>query len=132
MQPLNRWFRLLFSLLGCLPIYIQLVNQQNAFFVMSIRPEAILSFFVYAQLACLMGFCKYRWQIPRALPSLLLGAGAIFFAYGCYFLKPSWYFAFGTTSAPVFIGLFGRALSQKTKFLTPVLGGVFCFLLLWL
>jgi len=132
MQPWNRWLRLLGSLLGSLPIYVQLVNQQNFFFVMSIRPEAILSFFVYAQLACLMGFCKYRWQRPRALPSMLLGAGAILFAYGCYLLKPSWYFACGTTSAPVLAGLFGQGLSRRTKFLTPVLGVAVSFLLLWL
>jgi hypothetical protein len=132
MQPLNRWGRIAFSVVGAVPIYIQLINQQNFFFVMSIRPEAVLTFFVYVQLACLMLYCKYRWQIPREIPSMLFGAAAIALAYGCYLLKPSWYFAFATTSAPVIVGIFGKALSRKPRFLTPVLGVAVAGLFLWL
>ena len=132
MQALNRWGRCAFAVLGALPIYVQLVNQQSYFFVISIRPEAVLTFFVYAQLACLMLYCKYRWQKPRVIPSMLFGAGAIVFAYACFLLKPSWYFAFGTTSAPVLVGLFGQALSRKARFLTPVLGVAAAGFLLWL
>jgi hypothetical protein len=130
--PWNRWGRFLFSLLGAVPIYVQLINQQNVFFAMSIRPEAILPFFVYAQLACLLGYCKYRWQTPRALPLVLLGGAAIVLAYGCFLLKPSWYFAFGTASLPVFLGLFGKALPRKVTVLAPAVGLLATALLLWL
>ena len=132
MLPFNRWVLFLLSLLGAVPIYVQLVNQQNIFFEMSIRPEAVLSCFVYAQLACLMGYCKYRWQTPRALPSLLLGAAAIVLAYACILLKPSWYLAAAATAVPVFLGLFGKSLPLQTRLLTPALGIVASLLILWL
>ena len=130
--PFNRWIRFLVSLVGALPIFVQLVNQQNILFEVSIRPEAVLPFFVYAQLACLVGYCKCRWQTPRSLPSLVLGAAAIALAYACVVLKPSWYLAGIATSIPVFAGFFGRALSLRTRLLTPTLGMVLSFLLLWL
>jgi hypothetical protein len=130
--PFNRWARFAVTLLGAVPIYFQVMNPQNIFFEASIRPEGILPLFAYAQLACLMGYCKYRWQAPRAVPSILLGAAAIFFAYACYLLKPSWYFAFGTTSAPVIAGLFGRALPWKVRLGIPALAVAAVFLGLWL
>ena len=130
--PLGRWVRFCISLAGALPIFVQLINPQTALFEVSIRPEAVLSFFVYAQLACLVGYCKYRWLTPRALPSVCLGSAAIVLAYACLVLKPSWYLACATTSLPVFAGLFGHALSLKVRFLTPALGIVISLLLLWL
>jgi len=132
MLPFNRWILFLVSAFGALPISIQLVNQQSILFAMSIRPEAVLPLFVYTQLACVVGYCKYRWQTPRALASLLLGAAAIVFAYACLLLKPSWYLATVVTSAPVFLGFFGRSLSLKTRLLTPVCGIVVSLLTLWL
>jgi hypothetical protein len=132
MLPLQRRSRFFASLAGALPILVQLINPQIIFFEMSIRPEGLLPFFVYAQLACLMGYFKFRWRTPKALPSMVLGAAAILLSYACFLLKPSWLFAFVITSAPVFAGLFGRALFLKTRLLTPVTGVVFSFLLLWL
>jgi len=129
--PFNRWVQFLVSLSGALPIFVQLVNQQNILFEVSIRPEAVLSFFVYAQLACLVGYCKYRWQSPRPLPSLCLGAAAIVLAYACLVLKPSWFLACATTSVPIFAGLFGHALTLRTRLLTPVVGMVLALLVLW-
>src|SRR5207248_1968714 len=83
-----------------LPIAIQLVNPENIFYEMSIRPEAVLPVCAYAQLAALIGYGKYRWQRPRSVPSLLLGAAALVLAYVCYLLKPSWYLATVITAAP--------------------------------
>ena len=130
--PLQRGARFLASLFGALPILVQLMNPQSMFFEMSIRPEAVLSFFVYAQFACLMGYYKYRWQKPGALASIVFGAAAIVLAYACLQLKPSWLFAFLLTSAPVFVGVFGRAPSITARLLAPALGIALSFLLLWL
>lgn len=124
MLPFNRRICFFLSLVGAWPIYFQLVNQQTIFFAMSLRPESVLPLFVYAQLACVMGYCKYRWQTPRADLSMLLGVAAIVLAYGCLVLKPSWYFATVTTSLPVAIGFFGRALPLWTRVSTPILGVV--------
>ena len=132
MLPFHRGILFVISALGALPIYVQLVNQQTIFFAMSIRPEAILPLFVYAQLTCVMVYCKYRWQTPRPLPSLAWGAAAIVLAYGCLLLKPSWYLAAATTSVPIVLGLFGNALSLKTRLFTPLLGIAAALLLLWL
>jgi len=132
MLPFRRGILFLVSAFGALPMYMQLVNQQNIFFAVSIRPEAILPFFVYAQLACVMGYSKYRWHTPQPSRSLLLGAAAIALAYAGLLLKPSWYFATITTSLPVFAGLFSRSFSWKTRLLTPAFGGLACFLILWL
>ncbi|EDY20562.1 hypothetical protein CfE428DRAFT_1759 [Chthoniobacter flavus Ellin428] len=122
--PFNRWVRFVLLLLGVWPIYVALVNQQTIFFAMSLRPESVLPLFVYAQLACVMGYCKYRWQTPRSNPAMLLGIAAIALAYGCLVLKPSWYFATITTSLPVAIGFFGRALPLRVRLWTPILGVV--------
>jgi hypothetical protein len=163
--PFNRWILFFLSLSGALPIFIQLMNQQNILFEMSIRPEALLSFFVYAQLACLMGYYICRWKTPKAhgnrrpesgfealrevpgavrtirkenyeptqaLLSIVLGAAAIVLSYACFLLKPSWLLAFVVTSAPVFVGLFGRTLPFRTRVLAPALGIVFSLLILWL
>jgi hypothetical protein len=147
--PLQRGARFLASLFGALPILVQLMNPQSMFFEMSIRPEAVLSFFVYAQFACLMGYYKYRWQkpyrdrrgetgdrkeapTPNALALIIFGAAAIVLAYACLQLKPSWLFAFLITSAPVFVGVFGRAPSITARLLAPALGIALSFLLLWL
>ncbi|MEA3165076.1 MAG: hypothetical protein QOE88_2894, partial [Verrucomicrobiota bacterium] len=130
--PFPRGTLFFISLVGVLPISIQLVNQENIFYEMSIRPEAILPVFVYAQLASLLGYGKFRWQSPRSLPSLLLGATALVLAYACYLLKPSWYLATVTTSAPILAGVFGRSLPLKTRLLTPALGAAASFLVLWL
>lgn len=130
--PVGRWGRFLLSLAGALPIYVQLVNQQNILYESSIRPESVLPFFVYAQLLCVVLYCRYRWQTPRPLTSLLLGVASILLAYVCLVLKPSWYFAFGTTSLPVFAGLFGQALSWLVRLLTPVLGLVAALGIIWL
>ncbi|MDR3403675.1 MAG: hypothetical protein P4L99_14345 [Chthoniobacter sp.] len=132
MLPFRRWILFLASILGAVPIYVQLVNQQTIFFELSIRPESVLPCFVYAQLACLMGYCKYRWQTPRAKPAVILGAAAILLAYACFLLKPSWYFGAATTSAPVLIGLFGRALSWRIRLAALALGLAAALLLLWL
>jgi uncharacterized membrane protein YhaH (DUF805 family) len=120
------------SLIGALPISIQLMNPQSILFEMAISPEAVLPFFVYAQFACLIGYYKYRWQTPRALPSMVLGAAAIVLSFACLLLKPSWLFSAAITAAPVFAGLFGSAQSIKTRLFTPVLGVVFSLLILWL
>lgn len=130
MLPFGRGLRWIFTLAGAWPIYVQLVNQQNIFFTWSIRPESVLPLFVYAQLACLLGYCKYRWQTPRPHLALLTGVFAIFFAYACFLLKPSWYLATAVTVAPVFLGLFGRALPLETRLTTPILGIVITGLLL--
>ncbi|MEP6669976.1 MAG: hypothetical protein ABJF10_12530 [Chthoniobacter sp.] len=122
MLPVQRWVRFVASCLGVVPIYVQLVNQESIFLEVSIRPEAVLPCFVYGQLACLMGYCKYRWQTPRALPTLLLGGAAIVLACGCALLKPSWYFSAAATVAPVFAGCFGHALSRRIRLVTPALG----------
>jgi hypothetical protein len=132
MLPFHRWILFGLSLLGAWPIYLQLVNQPNILFTFTIRPEAVLPVFVYAQLACLLGFCKYRWHPPWPLPSLLLGASALVLAYACLVLKPSWYLAFALTSAPVFLGILGGSVPLKTRIGTPILGCVLAVLFLWL
>jgi hypothetical protein len=130
--PVNRWIRLAVSLLGVLPISLQLINQQNILFEQFLRPEAVLACAVYAQLACVMAYCQFRWKTPKALPALIFGAGSLVLAYAALVLKPSWSLAFVTTSLPVFAGIFGRALPLKVRLLTPVVGGLLAWLLLWL
>ncbi|EDY18363.1 hypothetical protein CfE428DRAFT_4147 [Chthoniobacter flavus Ellin428] len=122
MLPFHRGIRFAISLLGAMPIFMQLVNPQSVLYQMSLRPESLLPCFVYAQLACAMGYCRFRWHTPKPLPSLLLGAAALVFAYACFLLKPSWYLATVTTSLSVGIGLFGSALSWRIRLLTPVTG----------
>lgn len=130
--PFPRGALFFLSLVGAVPISIQLANQDGIFYEMSTRPEAVLPVFVYAQLACVIGYARFRWQYPRALPSLLLGAAALVLAYACYLLKPSWYLATATTSVPILAGVFGRSLPLKTRLLTPALGAALALLLLWL
>jgi hypothetical protein len=132
MLPFRRGVQLLVSILGAWPIYVNLVNQQNIFFAVSIRPESVLPFFVDVQLACLMGYAKYRWQQPRPVTSLTLGAAAVVFAYACLVLKPSWYFGTVMTALPIFAGVFGKSFPAKTRFLTPIAGLAGALLLLWL
>ncbi|MEI9894048.1 MAG: hypothetical protein WDN28_09215 [Chthoniobacter sp.] len=75
-------------------------------------------------------------QIPLAdaprSPAVLFGVAAIVLAYACLLLKPSWYFGAATTSLPVVIGLFGKAVPRPVRLATPVLGLVAALLLLWL
>lgn len=130
--PFSRGARFALSLLGAVPIYLQLINQQGMVYLLSLRPEAVLPLCVYAQLACVLGYAKFRWQTPRPLPSLLFGAATILFAYACFLLKPSWYLATATTCLPVCAGLFGQALSRKTRLCTPALGIVASLLVFWL
>jgi len=132
MLPLNRWLRFSISLLGLLPIGLQLTSPQSMAYVMGLRPEAVLVCFVYAQLACLVGYCKYRWHTPRELPSLLLGVGALFFAYACFVLKPSWLGASLATSLPVLVGCLGNAISLKTRLSAVSLGILVALLALWM
>lgn len=132
MLPANRWLRFAATLFGLWPIWLQLTNQQSMAYVMEIRPEGILVCFVYAQLACLVIYCKYRWQTPRELPSLLAGVGALFFAYACLALKPSWVGAFAATSLPVLVGCLGRAISWKIRLSTVAAGILLVALTLWL
>ena len=130
--PLNRWLQLPLVLIGALPVYLQQINLQNLVFELEIRPEAVLNFFVYAQLACLMGYCKYRWRTPRSLPSLIFGGLAVFFAFATLALKPSWLFALLTTTAPVWFGLLGRNVPLRVRMGIPALGLALTILLLWL
>jgi hypothetical protein len=136
--PLQRSTRFFVSLLGAVPISIQLMNPQSILFEMSIRPEALLPFFVYAQFACLIGYYKYRYRDRKektarsVFPGVILGAAAIVLAYACALLKPSWLLAAAITAAPVFLGVFGSAPSLKTRLLAPALGVIFSILILWL
>lgn len=130
--PLNRWQQVPLVLVGLLPIYLQQANLGNIVFELVIRPEAVLNTFVYAQLACLLGYCKFRWKTPRPITSLILGGLAIFFAFATLSLKPSWLFAVVTTTAPVWFGLFGASLPLVARSGAPILGVFMTVALLWL
>jgi len=132
MLPLNRWQQLPLVLVGLLPIYLQQANLQTTVFELQIRPEGVLNTFIYAQLACLLGYCFYRWRTPRPMASLILGGLAIFLAVAVLSLKPSWLFAVVTTTAPVWIGFFGSAVPPMSRWGAPILGILMIAILLWL
>ncbi len=118
-------------LAGVIPAYFQACNSVAVFFELRLRPESILTFFVFAQLFCILSYGRYRWLTPRPLLSLVFGAMAFLLAYACCLLKPSWLFALATTTLPIFLGLFG-AFPRRIRWLTPVCGMVLAALLLWL
>lgn len=118
-------------LAGAIPAYFQACNSVAVFFELRLRPESILTCFVFAQLFCILAYGRYRWLTPRPLLSLIFGALALVLAYACCLLKPSWLFALVTTTLPIFLGLFG-AFPRRIRWLTPVCGVVLAALLLWL
>lgn len=130
--PVSPWVRLGATLAGMVPIWIQITNPQTILFEMMLRPEGIMPFFVYGQMACLLAYGWYRWQRPQGGWAVTFGALALLLAYACLLLKPSWLFAFLITVAPVFIGVLGRGVSWRSRLLTPVLGMGLCLVLLWL
>lgn len=99
---------------------------------MAIRPEAIMPFVAVGQLLCVVLYCRYRWQQPRAIPSLAAGALAIVIAVAMYILKPNWLLAVPATTLPVFVGMFGSALPRFYRFVTPAAGLLLVILFLWL
>lgn len=120
--PVARTGRCIALLLGTLPLILQMTNPQTLYFEMLIRPEAMMPFFVFAQLACLTGYFRYRWQYPRPLASALLGFASIVLAYACFLLKPSWLFGAAATVAPVFVGIFiGGQVRRPVRLATPAL-----------
>lgn len=126
------WVRLVVTLVGAFPIWMQSVNPQLIFLESALRPESVMQFFGYAQLACLLAYCRFRWKQPNELLAITTAAGALFFAFACLLLKPSWLFAFLATVAPVFVGLFGNGLSLRARVAGPLLGMVLCAAFLWL
>lgn len=130
--PMPMWGRLLATLVGVIPIWMQSINPQTVVSEVLLRPEAILPFFVYAQLACVMGYCRYRWVLPRGPVAAGFAAGALFLAYACLLLKPSWLFAVPVTVAPMVIGLFGSAISLRSRWAGPVVGALLSLVILWL
>lgn len=91
-----------------------------------------MPFVAFGQLLCVTAYCRYRWHEPRALASLAFGALAILLAVAMYILKPNWLLAVPATTVPVFLGVFGSALSRPVRFLTPVAGLALVLLFLWL
>lgn len=130
--PLGAWQKLPITLLGLLPIYIQQINPQNLLFEIQIRPESVLAFVIYAQLACVFGFCRYRWKSPKEWPAFIFGGLAILFAAAALSLKPSWLFATLATSLPIVVGMFGARLAIWVRFGAPILGVLLVIFLLWL
>lgn len=130
--PLSPGVRLGVALVGILPIWVQSTNPQTLLFEALIRPEGVLQFFAYAQLACLLAYCRYRWARPDGRLALLAGGGSVFFAFACLLLKPSWMLAFCVAVSPVLIGLRGSGVSLWSRVMAPVLGAVLCVLFLWL
>ncbi len=126
------WVRLILTLAGAIPIWMQGVNPQLIFLESALRPESVMQFFGYAQLACLMAYCWCRWKQPHALLAVLAAAGALFFAYACLLLKPSWLFAFLATIAPIFVGIVGKGLPLRARLIGPALGVLLCGVFLWL
>lgn len=129
---LKPWIRLAVVVAGAIPIWMQAVNPQLIFLESALRPESVMQFFGYAQLACLMAYCWCRWKRPHEMIAILTAAGALFFAYGCLLLKPSWLFAFLATVAPVFVGIVGKGFPLRAKLVGPALGVVLCGIFLWL
>jgi len=130
--PLSSWTRLAVTLVGVIPIWVQVTNPQTIFFETLLRPEAIMPFFVYGQLACLLAYCRYRWLKPSSTLALIFGALALFLGYACLLLKPSWLFAFAATVAPVFVGILGSGTSLKSRLLAPAVGITLSLVVLWL
>lgn len=121
--PLGRVGRFVALLVGAVPLLAQMINPQTLYFELQIRPEAVMPFFVFAQLCCLMGYIRNRWQYPRPIASLLFGLWALLLAYLCILLKPSWLLAGGATCLPVFAGvLIGREVTLAVRLATPVVG----------
>ena len=128
--PLPRLGRFLALLFGALPLGIQLFNPQTLYFEIQLRPESVMPFFVYAQLFCLAAFCRYRWHQPQPVTSAIFGTLAIFLAYTCTLLKPSWLFAAFPTCLPVFAGLvLGHQIKLPAR-LAPIVAGVVAVVLL--
>ncbi len=101
---------------------MQAVNPQLIFLESALRPESVMQFFGYAQLACLLAYCWCRWKHPHELLAIIAAAGALFFAYSCLLLKPSWLFAFVATIAPIFVGVLGKGLPLRARLAGPALG----------
>lgn len=129
---LSPWVRLIVTLAGAIPIWMQGVNPQLIFLESALRPESVMQFFGYAQLACLLAYCWCRWKHPHEVLAILAAAGALFFAFACLLLKPSWLFAFLATVAPVFVGIVGKGLPLRARLIGPALGVLLCGIFLWL
>jgi hypothetical protein len=116
--------------LGIIGLY--LANPISRALEMSIRPEAIMAFVAFAQLLCMALYCRFRWQQPRPVLSVVAGSVCIVLAVAMYILKPNWLLAVPATTAPVFLGIFGRGLPRLHRFATPAAGFALVFLFLWL
>ena len=128
MLPLGRVARVVAMLCGLVPLYAQMTNPLVLYFEMQLRPEALMNFAAFSQLACVAVYCRYRWQQPRPVLAIVFGALAILLAYACCQLKPSWLFAFAATILPVFAG----AWKGRTNWLPAATGLALAFALLWL
>lgn len=117
---------------GLSAIGLYLYNPISRALEIAIRPEAIMPFVAFAQLLCVVLYCKYRWNTPRAFPSLVAGALAILLAAAMYILKPNWLLAVPLTTLPIFIGVFGSAIPRIYRFVTPAAGLALVILFLWL
>ena len=124
LSPLGPWVKS-WAALAVLPlIAAYLFSPVMLAFELSIRPEAIMPFVVFAQLLCATAYCRYRWIEPSAAGAASTGAAAIFLACALYILKPNWLLAVPLTTLPVWIGVFGRRLPQVARLTGPVLGVV--------
>jgi len=126
--PLGRVGKYAALLCGLIPLYAQVMNPLVLYFEMQLRPEAVMGFAAFSQLACVAAYCKFRWQLPRAGWATLFGALAILLAYACCQLKPSWLFAFVATILPVFVGIWGGRL----HWIPAATGVALSLFLLWL
>jgi len=121
------------TVIGLCIVAFYLFSPYYIFFELTIQPEAILPFFVFLQLFCILSFCQYRWQQVHPLKAIFFGAFSIFLAYTLFVLKPNWLLAALGTLCPIFLGFFGqKPPSLLSRFLGPLLGFVLIVTILWL
>lgn len=128
LRPVGRMAALL---AGLVPAYFQACNPLILFFELRIRPEAVLSFFVFAQMFCVVAFAHFRWRKAWPAASLVFGILSIVLAYADCLLKPSWLFAFFVTVLPVFLGVVGT-FPRWARWATLLAGVSAALGLLWL
>lgn len=122
MLPRNVLIECLTVPIGLLLVAGHLFNPSMIAFELSIRPEAIMAATMFAQLACILLYCKFRWHRPNLQGTVIFGALSIPLAYALYILKPSWALAVPPTLFPIFAGMFGRALPFGARIVPPIAG----------
>lgn len=120
------------AIVGGLAVCLYLWRPYTSLAEMQVRPEAIWSFFIFAQILVLLEYGRERWVRGRLWPALGFAVATCVLAYVNLLLRPSWGLAVPLAMVPILLGVWGPRAGMLLRVLTPVVAVVVTVLVLWL